>query len=244
MAQRKKSTVTRPYVYFGRCVKVVDGDTIDTTLDLGFNLTYTLRLRLLGINSPEKRGPERQAGLAATRWLAERILKQDIRIATHKDKTGKYGRMLATVYRLKPGGSPPSVLGATRWVNVNAEIVAAGHAVRYREKKPAKRKPAKRKPAKRATRRARNSSENSLPKVVQADPEWLDIIKNIKEVIDRAGMTQNSFAKEMGVSAPTVARWLGRGDRPNKPGVHALEAIARRFGIAMSWLVWRNDGDS
>ena len=121
----KKEDLSRPYEYYGECVNIVDGDTIDVTLDLGFHLSFSMRLRLHGLDAPEKRGHEREAGLEATRWLTEKILNEDIKIETYKDKTGKYGRMLATIYRPVYGIKDIS----SRWVNVNNEMILEGQAI-------------------------------------------------------------------------------------------------------------------
>lgn len=118
-----RDTLLRPYEYYGICTNIVDGDTIDVVLDLGFHLAYGLRLRLHGIDAPEKRGAEREAGVKATLWLAERIYKKDIKIETFRDKTGKYGRMVAVIYRVVS-----TTDGKSQWANVNVEMVEAGQA--------------------------------------------------------------------------------------------------------------------
>ena len=82
-------------------VKVVDGDTIDVILDLGFGLFKKERVRVAGIDTPEKRTRdkrEKQLGYDATHfaevWFAE---AGDLTVKTSKD--GKYGRMLGHFYR-------------------------------------------------------------------------------------------------------------------------------------------------
>jgi micrococcal nuclease len=68
-------------------------------ISLGFNITmHKQKARLLGINTPEVRGKEREAGLVSRDRLRELIDGKDIIIATHKDRGGKYGRLLATIY--------------------------------------------------------------------------------------------------------------------------------------------------
>ena len=81
-------------------VKVVDGDTIDILIDLGFGLTKKERVRVAGIDTPESRTRnlvEKQYGIAAKVYL-EGILRnaEEIRVETSKD--GKYGRMLGWIY--------------------------------------------------------------------------------------------------------------------------------------------------
>ena len=55
-------------------------------------------MRLYGIDTPEVRGKEREAGLRSRDALREKILGKEIKIKTQKDKKGKYGRWLATIY--------------------------------------------------------------------------------------------------------------------------------------------------
>ena len=81
-------------------LKVVDGDTIDVLIDLGFGLTKKERVRVAGIDTPESRTRnlyEKYLGLEAKAYLEEQLLEDDITIKTEKD--GKYGRMLVWLYR-------------------------------------------------------------------------------------------------------------------------------------------------
>ena len=88
------------YEYRARITRVIDGDTVEAEIDLGFHVTLTVTLRLAGINAPETRGKERPRGLAATRYLESLLddLAGDMRVLTvrtRKDVTEKYGRYLA-----------------------------------------------------------------------------------------------------------------------------------------------------
>ncbi|MBX3435855.1 MAG: thermonuclease family protein [Pirellulales bacterium] len=108
------------YEYRARISRVIDGDTVEAEIDLGFHVTFTATLRLTGINAPETRGIERPEGLAATRFLESLLddLAGDSRtltVRTQKDVTEKYGRYLAEL-----------IAGE---VNLNHALVAAGHAV-------------------------------------------------------------------------------------------------------------------
>jgi len=79
---------------------LVDGDTIDVLIDLGFGLTKKERVRVAGIDTPESRTRnlyEKYLGLEAKAYLEEQLLEDDITIKTEKD--GKYGRMLGWLYR-------------------------------------------------------------------------------------------------------------------------------------------------
>ena len=80
-------------------VKVVDGDTIDVVIDLGFDLFKKERVRLAGIDTPESRTKdlaEKEMGLEAKEYLKKNLDEaEEIIIATEKD--GKYGRMLGWI---------------------------------------------------------------------------------------------------------------------------------------------------
>ena len=80
-------------------VKVVDGDTIDVIIDLGFGLFKKERCRVAGIDAPESRTrdlEEKRYGLEAKEWLIDKLTTEDdITIKTEKD--GKYGRMLGWI---------------------------------------------------------------------------------------------------------------------------------------------------
>lgn len=83
------------YNYKATIVNVVDGDTVDCVLDLGFRASLTLRLRLLGVNAPEVHGPTRAAGLAARSFVAEHLLGRDV--VVHTEKADVFGRYLAAI---------------------------------------------------------------------------------------------------------------------------------------------------
>lgn len=72
-----------PYVYNITEYRVIDGDTIEVGVDLGFRLRYMINVRLDGVNAPETRGAERAAGLVVKRyveaWMAERKDKTMVR---------------------------------------------------------------------------------------------------------------------------------------------------------------------
>ena len=87
------------FEYRAIVTKVYDGDTITVDIDLGFGIwVKKQKLRLYGIDTPEVRGKEREAGLRSRDALREKILGKEIKIKTQKDKKGKYGRWLATIY--------------------------------------------------------------------------------------------------------------------------------------------------
>lgn len=91
------------YVYNCKVTRVLDGDTIDAVVDLGFSIHYNIRVRLLGINAPEihTRDPkEKAAGLVSKLWLENWVALSNSKIIvrTQLDKTGKYGRILGELF--------------------------------------------------------------------------------------------------------------------------------------------------
>jgi len=103
--------------------RVIDGDTIDVVLDLGFDISYRGRIRFEGINAPESRtrdAVEKQAGLAAKRYVEDWIngLEKKVIIQTSLDDRGKYGRILGRI--LNDEGEC-----------LNDEMVSLGHAKPY-----------------------------------------------------------------------------------------------------------------
>ena len=101
---------SRKSCYNFRVVKinrVVDGDTIDVTLDLGFSLTKKERVRIAGVDTPEKRTrnlEEKELGIDATNWLKDKIkdtLTGDDELTIRTELVGgvgKYGRLLGWLY--------------------------------------------------------------------------------------------------------------------------------------------------
>ena len=89
------------YNYKAKVTRVIDGDTIEVMVDLGFNVLTQVRLRLLGVDTPELRSKdasERRRAKEAVTQLEELGVRRDAKINIHSRKTGKYGRWLADVY--------------------------------------------------------------------------------------------------------------------------------------------------
>tara|TARA_B100000965_G_scaffold353787_1_gene329893 strand:+ start:286 stop:699 length:414 start_codon:yes stop_codon:yes gene_type:complete len=108
--------------------RVVDGDTIDVTIDLGFDLTKKERVRIAGVDTPEKRTrdkEEKALGIDATNWLKEKLQTavagdDDLIIRTELvGGVGKYGRLLGWLY-----------IGDER-VSINEEMIGEGYAWPY-----------------------------------------------------------------------------------------------------------------
>ena len=99
LQQKIMSKKPEPYVYKATVERVVDGDTIDVTLDLGFDVRlHKQRCRLAGIDTPESRTrdlAEKKLGLAAKDRLVE-LCSSSISIKSFGK--GKYGRILAIPY--------------------------------------------------------------------------------------------------------------------------------------------------
>ena len=88
--------------------RIVDGDTLDVSIDLGFNLTTVQRVRLKGINAAETRTKdltEKAQGLVAKAWL-EKELSREGEWVIETTKEDKYGRILGTLYLV---GDPVTV---------------------------------------------------------------------------------------------------------------------------------------
>jgi micrococcal nuclease len=122
MAKQKLGDPTDFSYRVKKVTKVVDGDTIDVTLDMGFDILYQQRVRLFGIDTPESRTRdkvEKVYGLKSKKFLQEQIKKaKKVNIKTYKgDETGKFGRILGDVFL--DGKS------------VNSLMCQKGHAVEY-----------------------------------------------------------------------------------------------------------------
>ena len=122
MAKAKLGDPTDFSYRVNKVVKVVDGDTIDVLLDLGFDIMYNSRVRLFGIDTPESRTSdkvEKKYGMLSKKFLKEALTKgKKIVIKTYKgDETGKFGRILGDIF----------IDGKS----VNSALCKAGHAVEY-----------------------------------------------------------------------------------------------------------------
>lgn len=89
------------YEYKCNITRVVDGDTVDAEIDLGFDIVYKSRVRLYGIDTPESRTrdlDEKARGKLAGKFLSDSILHADnLIIQTKLDKKGKFGRVLGVI---------------------------------------------------------------------------------------------------------------------------------------------------
>lgn len=104
-----------------KLVKVVDGDTVDAIIDLGFNIHVTKRIRLYGIDAPESRTRDKEEkvrGLAAKARLKE-LLDKKQKMYIESFGEGKFGRLLAKIF-----------VGETQ-VDVIDLMIAEGHGKAY-----------------------------------------------------------------------------------------------------------------
>ena len=108
--------------YKCRMVRVVDGDTVDVDIDLGFGVwMLKQRIRMYGIDTPESRTrdlEEKKYGLAAKDFLVKWTNAGELTLRTFKDDRGKFGRILGELWW---GGKQ----------NINQLLVDNHHAVRY-----------------------------------------------------------------------------------------------------------------
>jgi micrococcal nuclease len=105
-------------------LRVVDGDTIDVDIDLGFDISFTSRVRLAGIDTPESRTTDKKEkvlGLEVKQRLKDLLSKSSsLVIKTEKpDSTEKYGRILGWLY----------IDGAEK--SINEGLIADGYAWGY-----------------------------------------------------------------------------------------------------------------
>ena len=120
------------YEYKAVVNRVVDGDTIDVTIDLGFKVWKKMRVRMEGINTPESRTrdlEEKKRGLAAKDRLKEILLYNSNKCVLKVSGVGKYGRALATV--LVDSLSPLNGKDGITLIDVNKQLIEEGHAVEY-----------------------------------------------------------------------------------------------------------------
>ena len=116
------------YIYRGKLERVVDGDTIDALIDVGFDVWVKKRIRYKGIDTWESRTrnlEEKKLGLAAkarNKQLLEEVSSKSGYFRLKSYGVGKYGRVLADIFIMDANGVQ---------INVNQALITEGHAYVY-----------------------------------------------------------------------------------------------------------------
>ena len=114
--------------YSCKLVRVVDGDTADAMIDLGFNVWVKNRIRFMGVDAWESRTrnkEEKVKGLAAkarNKELIEEVSSKSGYFRLKSHGVGKYGRVLGEIFILDKNGHT---------INVNTKLISEGHAYEY-----------------------------------------------------------------------------------------------------------------
>ena len=128
------------YEYNCKLIRVIDGDTVDVDIDLGFDIILkNQRVRLAGIDTPESRTSdleEKKYGLAAKKFLIEHLAynnpnKKVILRTTMYDAKGKFGRILGEIFNLYGETVRDSVRNPGSTPSANQLLIDNSHAVRY-----------------------------------------------------------------------------------------------------------------
>lgn len=114
--------------YGATVLKVVDGDTLDLMVDLGFSVHHKIRVRLYGLNTPESRTKdlkEKELGLKAKSFVEDWITNHKwVFVNTIPDKNDKYGRVLARIYTSDNLDDPKTAC-------LNLDMIQSGNAREY-----------------------------------------------------------------------------------------------------------------
>ena len=116
------------YIYRAKLDRVVDGDTVDALIDVGFDIWFKKRIRFMGLDTWESRTrdlEEKKLGKLAkerTRQLLEDVSSKSGYFRVKSDGLGKYGRVLGEIFIMDKDGK--------QW-NVNETLIAEGHAYVY-----------------------------------------------------------------------------------------------------------------
>ena len=116
------------YTYKAKLDRVIDGDTIDVHIDLGFDVTVKKRVRFVGINTPESRTrdlEEKARGLAA-KDRVKAVLAENESFTLESQEIGKYGRVLGKIYLDKLDGKD-----CLTQICLNDQLITEGHGVEY-----------------------------------------------------------------------------------------------------------------
>jgi len=116
------------YIYRAKLDRVVDGDTVDALIDVGFDIWFKKRIRFMGIDTWESRTrdlEEKKKGLEAkarTKQLLEEVSNKRGYFRLKSHGLGKYGRVLGELFIMD---------GAGKQISINETLIAEGHAYVY-----------------------------------------------------------------------------------------------------------------
>ena len=116
------------YIYRAKLDRVVDGDTVDALIDVGFDIWFKKRIRFKGVDTWESRTrnlEEKKKGLSAkarTKELLEKVSSKSGYFRIKSYGTGKYGRVLADLFIQDKEGNT---------ININKQLIKEGHAYIY-----------------------------------------------------------------------------------------------------------------
>lgn len=114
--------------YGATVLKVIDGDTLDLSIDLGFKISHEIRVRLYGVNTPESRTKnlaEKALGLKAKDFTTDWLTRHKwVFVNTIPDKNDKYGRILANIFSSEDISNPLTAC-------LNKDIIESGYARKY-----------------------------------------------------------------------------------------------------------------
>ena len=128
MGSKSITSIMDKYIYRGKLERVVDGDTIDALIDVGFDIWVKKRIRYKGIDTWESRTrnlEEKEKGLAAkarNKELLEKVSSKPGYFRLKSYGVGKYGRVLADIFIMDSNGVQ---------INVNETLITEGHAYIY-----------------------------------------------------------------------------------------------------------------
>jgi len=116
------------YIYRAKLDRIIDGDTVDALIDVGFDIWFKKRIRFKGIDTWESRTrnlDEKKKGLAAKKRLEELLLEVSSKPGYFRIRSyglGKYGRVLGEIFIMDEAG--------VQW-NINDTLITEGHAYIY-----------------------------------------------------------------------------------------------------------------
>lgn len=111
------------YTYTLRLLRVIDGDTVEAEIDLGFHLSIRTSIRVYGVNCPEMHGESKEAGKAA-KDFTDNWMNQNFEYRVKTEKPDKYGRCLGCIMRTR--NKETEILGRA--------LIDNKHAVEYMAK--------------------------------------------------------------------------------------------------------------